>query len=104
MEQFAVFLDLLKSTEVIGGGTLLDETAILFGSGMGNANSHSNTNLPIIVAGGGMQLGEHRVLPVQKSKRVPLCNLFTSLLQHVGVEDDRFGNSNGTLGGLGAGT
>ena len=104
MEQFALFMDQLKSTKVAGGGTLLDETTILFGSGMGNANSHSNTNLPIIVAGGGLRLGEHRVMPEQKSKRVPLCNLFASLLQHVGVQDERFGNGTGIVSGLGVGS
>jgi len=100
MEQFASFLDRLKSTEVVGGGTLLDETTVLFGSGMGNANSHTNTNLPIIVAGGGLKLGEHRVMPEAKAKRVPLCNLFLSLLQNVGIEVDRFGTSTGTLAGI----
>ena len=100
MQQFAAFLERLKSTEVVGGGTLLDETTVLFGSGMGNANSHTNTDLPILVAGGGLKLGEHRVMPQAKAKRVPLCNLFLSLLQNVGVEDDHFGTSTGTIGGI----
>jgi len=100
MQQFASFLDRLKSIEVAGGGTLLDETTVLFGSGMGNANSHTNTDLPILVAGGGFKLGQHMVLPEEKKKRIPLCNLFLSLLQNMGIQDDHFGTSSGTLVGL----
>ena len=103
MEQFAKFLDRLKSTEVAGGGTLLDDTTVLFGSGMGNANSHTNSDLPILLVGGGFRLGEHVVLPKEKNRRVPLCNLFLSLLHHLGVEDERFGTSSGTLTELEAG-
>ena len=100
MQQFGLFLDQLKSTDMGNGKTLLDETTVLFGSGMGNANSHTNSKLPVIVAGGGLKLGEHRVFPTAKTKRVPLCNLFTSLLQHVGVNDDQFGTGTGPIAGL----
>jgi hypothetical protein len=91
MEQFARFLDRLK------GAQLLDSTAVLFGSGMGNANSHTNSNLPIILAGGGYQLGEHRILPKANNRRVPLCNLFLSLLHRLGIQDESFGTSTGTF-------
>jgi hypothetical protein len=101
MQQFSVFLDRLKSIQTPdGNGNLLDQTAILFGSGMGNANSHTNTDLPIIVAGGGFKLGEHRILPKQKQKRIPLCNLYLTMLHRLGIEDSSFGNSNGTFPGL----
>ncbi len=100
MLQFSKFLDRLKSVKGVQGETLLDQTAVLFGSGMGNANAHTNSDLPIILAGGGYQLGEHRVMPAMKTDRVPLSNLFLSLLQRMGVEDDRFGHSTGTLTGL----
>ena len=62
VEQFARFLEKLKSIQD-GGGTLLDHSMVLFGSGMGNANSHQNTNLPIILAGGGLKHGEHKAYP-----------------------------------------
>ncbi|MCP4480934.1 MAG: DUF1552 domain-containing protein [Planctomycetaceae bacterium] len=100
MLQFSKFLDRLKSVKGVHGETLLDQTAVLFGSGMGNANAHTNSDLPIILAGGGFRLGEHRVMPENKAERVPLCNLFVSLLQRMGIEDDRFGHSTGTLTGL----
>jgi hypothetical protein len=94
MEQFARFLDQLKAK------SLLDSTMTLFGSGMGNANSHTNNDLPIVLAGGGFNHGEHKVYPGEKQKRVPLCNLYVSLLQQFGVETDSFGNSTSTLSGL----
>ena len=100
MQQLATFLDRLKSIQLADGETLMDTTMVLFGSGMGNANSHTNTDLPIILAGGGFRLGEHRIYPKAKKSRVPLCNLFTSLLQRLGIEDERFGIGTGTLTGL----
>ncbi len=101
MEQFARFLEKLKSLKQAGSEqSLLDSTMVLFGSGMGNGNSHVNTDLPIILAGGGFKLGEHKVYPSEKGKRVPLCNLYLSMLQRFGVETDFFGTSTGTLSGL----
>ncbi len=96
MEQFARFLGKLKSIED-GDGTLLDHTMVLFGSGMANANAHTNTNLPIILAGGGFAHGEHRSFPLSGLGRKPLCNLYVSMLQRFGVEQDRFGTSTGAL-------
>ena len=101
VQQFARFLSKLKSIkEPDSDGTLLDRTMAMFGSGMGNANSHTNNDLPIILAGGGFKHGEFKELPKGKSKRVPLCNLFVSMLQQFGLETDRFGRSTGTLTGL----
>ena len=100
-QQFARFLSKLKAIkEPNGDGNLLDSTGVLFGSGMGNGNSHTNTNLPIILAGGGYKHGEHKRYPKETRKRVPLCNLYVSMLQRFGVETDRFSTSTGTLTGL----
>jgi hypothetical protein len=99
VEQFARFLEKLKSIQD-GGGTLLDHSMVLFGSGMGNANSHQNTNLPIILAGGGLKHGEHKAYPANGSGKQPLCNLYLSMLQRFGAEVDKFGTSTGTLTGL----
>jgi hypothetical protein len=96
MEHFARFLGKLKSLED-GDGRLLDHTMVLFGSGMGNANAHTNNNLPIIFAGGGYHHGEHRLYPEKGLGRVPLCNLYLSMLQRFGVEANRFGISTGTM-------
>jgi len=101
MQQFAKLLDKLKSIrEPASDGTLLDSTMVLLGSGMGNANSHINTDLPIILVGGGFRHGEHKSYPDEQRRRVPLSNLYLSLLQRFGLETDRFSMSTGTLTGL----
>ncbi len=98
-EQLGRFLDRLKSIQQ-PDGNLLDSTIVLFGSGMGNANSHNNVNLPIIVAGGGFKHGEHKAYPTARAKRVPLASLYVSLLQRFGVETDRFSTASSTLTGF----
>ena len=98
MQQLARFLDKLQSIqEPDSNGNLLDSSMVLFGSGMGNGNAHVNTDLPIILAGGGFKLGEHKRYPSEKINRVPLCNLYLSMLQRFGVETEFFGTSTGTL-------
>lgn len=100
MEQFARFIGKLRSLED-GDGKLLDHTTVLFGSGMGNANAHTNSNLPVILAGGGYKHGEHRVFGAKGAGGgAPLSNLYLSMLQRFGVETNRFGLSTGTLRGL----
>jgi hypothetical protein len=97
MECFARFLDHLKSKKSPNGSSLLDETTVLFGSGMGNGNAHTNNNLPILMAGRGYQTGSHLAMPGAKNKRVPLSNLYLSILNQLGVEDESFAHSTGTL-------
>jgi hypothetical protein len=96
VEQFARFLAKLASIQD-GAGSLLDHSMVLFGSGMGNANSHTNSNLPIVLAGGGFKHGEHKSYTNKGPERQPLCNLYLTLLQRFGVEVDSFGTSTGTL-------
>ena len=99
-EQFRVFsglIDKLKRKQE-GGASLLDDTMVMFGSNLGNANSHDTRNLPILRAGGGFKLGGHTAFDAQKN--APLCNLYVSMLQQLGVETDAFGSSTGTLSGL----
>ena len=81
-----------------GDASLLDHTMVLFGSNMGDANVHNNTNLPILLAGGGFQHGQH--LAFDRDNNTPLCNLFVSMLQRLGVETDQFASSTGPLAGL----
>ncbi len=78
-----------------GDDRLLDRTMILFGSNMGDANTHDNTNLPILVAGGGLKHGHH--LAFRRDHNQPLCNLYVTMLQHLRVETESFGSSTGTL-------
>ena len=90
-------MDLLKAQEdPINGGTLLDHTMLLYGCGMATG-THSTKNLPLLLAGGGFKLGDHKVYPEEKSKRIPAANLLLSMAQNFGMEIDRFGTSTGTL-------
>ncbi|MCC9641818.1 DUF1552 domain-containing protein [Rhodopirellula sp. JC740] len=98
VEQYVRFIQKLDETSD-ENGSLLDQTAVLFGSGMGNANSHTNSNLPIVVAGGGGRHGRWLDFDERASDRPPLSNLFVSMLQDFGVETDQFANSTGTLRG-----
>lgn len=79
---------------------LLDSTTVLFGSGLSDASAHKNNCLPIIVAGGGFKHGEHKIYPSEKSRKVPLNNLYLTLLQAMGMEVDSFHTSTGTLNGF----
>ena len=98
--QLARFLGSLKETQADDDASLLDRTMVLFGSGLGNASSHSNRELPLLLAGGGFQHGEHRAYPAASGTKTPACNLYLSMLQRFGVESDHFGTSTGTLEGL----
>jgi hypothetical protein len=96
IQQFAKFLDKLQSIPD-GDSNLLQQTMVLLGSGMGNANSHTNSNLPIILAGGGFQHGQHLNFDSKDRNRPPLSNLYLTMLQQLGIEADRFAHSSGTL-------
>jgi hypothetical protein len=77
---------------------LLDRTTIFLGSNLGDGSSHSVRNLPVLLAGGGFRHGQH--LPFDPLNPPPLCNLYVSMLQRLGIEADKFGTSTGTLTGL----
>ena len=81
-----------------GGETLLDRTMILYGSNLGDANSHSTVNLPTLFAGGGFRHGQH--LAFDRAQNYPLPNLFVSMLQRMGLDEDKFASSTGTMRGL----
>ena len=98
--QLARFLESLKRTQTSADTSLLDQTMVLFGSGLGNASSHSNRNLPMILAGGGFQHGEHKAYNQEKGPKTPACNLYVSMLQRFGLETDKFGTSTSALQGL----
>lgn len=96
IEHFNKFLARLAGISD-GERSLLDSTSVLFGSGMGNGASHTNTDLPIILAGGGNRHGEFKQVAKNGKRRVPLCNLFLDIAQGMGLEVDSFGTSTGTI-------
>ncbi|MBS1811913.1 MAG: DUF1552 domain-containing protein [Acidobacteria bacterium] len=85
--------NLASKTE--GSERLLDRTMVLYGSNMGDANIHDNTNLPIILAGGGFKHGQH--IAFKRDNNTPLCNLFVTMLRRMSVEADSFGSSTGSI-------
>ena len=87
---FAYLVEKLKTTKD-GDGTLLDTTAYMLGSGMGNPNVHDHTNLPIVLAGG--KGGRH----LKYASPIPLANVHLTLLEKVGVHQEKFGDSNGVV-------
>jgi hypothetical protein len=99
LEQFAGFVKKMAETPD-GEGSLLDHSMFMYGSNMSNSDRHDNYPEPNIVVGGGngtLRLGgQHLVLP----ERTPIANLHLTLLQKVGVERDRFGDSTGTISDL----
>jgi hypothetical protein len=92
----SLFSDLKAVTE--GGESLLDRTMILYGSNLGDANAHSTTNLPTLFAGGGFRHGQH--LAFDQAQNYPLPNLFVSMLQRMGLQEDKFASSTGAMRGL----
>ncbi len=80
------------------GDTLLDRTMILYGTNLGNANTHVTTNLPTLFAGGGFNHGQH--LAFDRERNYPLPNLFVSMLQRMGLETDKFASATGPMRGL----
>jgi hypothetical protein len=71
---------------------------VLYGSNLGNANTHVTTNLPVLLAGGGFRHGQHLAFDTQNN--YPLPNLFVSMLQRMGLPAERFATSTGTMRGL----
>ena len=97
MKTLADFLMQLKTTPE-EGDSLLDRTMVFFSSNLGNAATHATKNMPVFFAGGGFHHGQH--LAFDPNNPPPLCNLFVSMLQRLGIEADKFASSTGTLTGL----
>ena len=92
INEWAGFLRQLKA------GGLLDETMVYLTSNLGNASSHDNKNMPVLFAGGGFRHGQH--LAFDKKNNYPLPNLYLSFLQRLGLEEDKFATSTGTMNGV----
>ncbi len=95
LEQFAYFLNKLKSTPD-GDATMLDRTMVVYGSGLSDGNQHTHNDLPALVAGtgnGAIRPGRH----VRYSKETPMNNLYVALLDHMGVPPEKIGDSTGEL-------
>ncbi|MEM9588143.1 MAG: DUF1552 domain-containing protein [Planctomycetota bacterium] len=99
VDRFAYLLARLRSVGE-GSGTLLDNSMIVYGSGISDGDRHNHDNLPILMAGsagGRVKTGRH----LRYKNGTPLCNLYVWMMQQMGAKTDRFGDSNGVLPGLG---
>ena len=99
--QSEMLADLLFKMDSIqeSNGSLLDNSMIVFGSAIADGNRHNHHDLPIILAGGGagsLNPGRH----ISYDTHTPMCNLYTAMLQRMGVEVDSFGDSTGVLSGI----
>jgi hypothetical protein len=98
MEQFAYFLGKLKSVKE-GQGTLLDNSMIVYGSGLADGNAHAHDNLPLLLAGrGGGTIAQGR--HIRWAKETPMANLFLAMMDRMGMSAERFGDSTGRLNQL----
>jgi hypothetical protein len=98
-ETLTIWLDFLRALKATpdGESTLLDQTQVLLGSNLGNASGHLNTNLPVVLAGGPYQHGQH--LAFDSRQNEPLAKLFASMLHTLGI-DEEFANTRQPLPGL----
>ena len=94
MELFAGFIKKMKETPD-GDGSLLDHSVIVYGSGLSDGNRHTHEDLPVVVLGhgGDFHMGSHIAYP----KGTPMTNLFLTLLDRVGVQEESLGDSTGRI-------
>lgn len=92
INEWAAFLRKLKTDQLLG------ETMVLLTSNLGNASAHDNKNMPVLLAGGGFKHGQH--LAFDQKDNHPLPNLYLSALQRLGLEEQSFATSTGTMSGL----
>lgn len=97
MERFAKFLRTLDSMKDADGTSVLNNSMIVYGCAIGDGNKHNHDELPILLAGGGggtLNTGRH----VKLDQPTPMTNLYTSLLDRMGVKAEKVGDSTGRLG------
>lgn len=97
--QVAYLLDRMKSIVEPNGGTLLDNSMILYGASLGDGNEHDANDLPTLLAGGGggtITTGRY----IENAEPTDLAGLHLSLLQRMGVEIDEFGTASAPMEGL----
>ncbi|HUS10069.1 MAG TPA: DUF1552 domain-containing protein, partial [Pyrinomonadaceae bacterium] len=97
--QLAYFLKRMRETKDRDGKSLLDNSMVVYCSGLGDGNAHSHVNLPFILAGkggGAFHPGRH----FEPSNNTPMNNLYVTMLQNMGVKVSEFGDSTGALTGV----
>ena len=96
-EMFAYYLDRMKNTPD-SGGSLLDNSTILYGSGMCDGIGHNHHNLPTLIVGGGTgSIKGNRHLVYPREQETPIANLFLDMLEKFDIPLESFGDSTGNL-------
>jgi hypothetical protein len=96
MQRFGRFLRTLDGMKESDGTSVLDNSMIVYGCGLGDGNRHNHDELPVVLAGGGggtLHPGQH----VKLAKSTPMTNLYTAMLDRMGVQAERVGDSTGRL-------
>jgi hypothetical protein len=96
--QFAKWVETLKSVEE-PGGSILDNSMIVYGAGLSDGNAHIHSDLPTLIAGrAGNYIKPGRRIVYRKE--TPMCNLFLTMMDRMGCRMEHFGDSTGHLTGL----
>jgi hypothetical protein len=99
VQQFAKWVEILKSSQDPDGNSILDNSMIVYGAGLADGNSHTHHDLPTLIAGtGGKFIKAGR--RVAYRKETPMCNLFLTMMDRMGCPVEHFGDSTGHLPGL----
>lgn len=98
VKQFAGWIEKLKSIKE-GDSTLLDNLMVVYGAGLSDGNRHLHEDLPTIMvgSGGGTIKSGRRIVA---RRETPMCNLFLSMMDRMGVHMENFGDATGKLEGL----
>lgn len=95
VQQFAAWIEALKNTQE-PGGSILDNSMIVYGAGLSDGNAHLHHDLPTMIAGRGgdfIKPGKR----IMFRKETPMCNLFLAMMDRMGVHMENFGDSTGHL-------
>ena len=95
-EQLAYFLQQMKDRKSASGRSLLDDSMIVYGSGLSDGDRHNQDDLPIILAGGGagtLTPGRH----LKFEKPTPMANLHLAMIHRMGVDAPRFSDSDAAM-------
>ena len=95
-EQFAYFLQQMKDRKSASGRSLLDDSMIVYGSGLSDGDRHNQDDLPIILAGGGagtLTPGRH----LKFEKPTPMANLHLAMIHRMGAQAERFSDSDAAM-------
>jgi hypothetical protein len=98
VRQFAGFVEKMKATQE-GDRSLLDNSMIVYGAGLSDGNAHLHEDLPTLIVGrGGNYVKTGRRMVVRRE--TPMCNLYLTMMDRMGVHMEKFGDSTGRLEGL----